>query len=101
MVGSIASSSLTALNAYSTMLNNTANNVANMNTGDYAPLETILQESSTGGVTASTIRPSTADRVDISQEAVNRIISENGFKANIAVIRTSQEMEKSIIDLIA
>ncbi len=93
-------SSLTALNAYAALLNNTANNIANMNTEEYDPLATTMQELSRGGVTAYTAQ-STADRVDISQEAVNMILAETGFKANVAALKTEQETERSIIDLMA
>jgi flagellar hook protein FlgE len=101
MVDNINNASLTALNAYSTLLNNTADNVANINTDSYRQLETIMQDSSPAGVTAMTSRNGTADRVDLSKEAVNLIAAETGFKANIDVSKTAQKMQKSVIDIIA
>jgi flagellar hook protein FlgE len=101
MVDNINNASLTALNAYSTLLNNTANNVANINTDNYKPLETTMQDSRPSGVTAITSRNENGDRVDLSQEAVNLITAETGFKANIDVLKTAQKMQKTVIDIIA
>jgi hypothetical protein len=87
------------INAYSAMLNNTANNVANLNTGGYASLETTMQEAASGGVTAVTRRNSTVDSVDLSTEAVDLSIAKNGVDANISVLKRMDEMQKSIIDM--
>ena len=100
MVSNVMNTSVSALNAYSTMLNNTASNVANSNTEPYKPLETTMQDSSPGGVTALTERNENVDSVDLSQEAVNSISAENGFSASIKVLETAQQMQKSVIDII-
>jgi len=96
----INNASLTALNAYSTLLNNTANNISNINTDNYRPLETTMQDSTPSGVTAITSLNENIDRVDLSQEAVNLITTETGFKASIDVLKTVQRMQKSVIDMI-
>jgi flagellar hook protein FlgE len=101
MVDNIYNASLTSLNAYGTLLNNTANNVANINTDNYRPLETTMQDSTLSCVTATTSRNENGDRVDLSKEAVNLIIAETGFKASIDVLKTAQKMQKSVIDIIA
>jgi len=100
MVNSITNNSLSAINAYGTMLSNTANNIANVNTEAYKPLETTMKDNAGGGVSASTSRNANADRVDISKEAVDLITAENGMKANIAVVRTTQETQKSVVDML-
>ncbi len=100
MVDNIYNTSLTALNAYSTLLSNTANNVANINTDNYLPRETTMMDVAPAGVRATT-RNENTDRVDLSQEAVNLITSETGFKASIQVLKTAQQMQKSVIDIIA
>lgn len=101
MVDNINNASLSALNAYSTLLNNTAENVANINTGTYRPLETTMQDSSPSGVTAVMSRNENGDRVDLSQEAVNLITAETGFKASVDVLKTDQKMQNSVINIIA
>ena len=92
--------SLSAINAYSTMLNNTANNIANVNTEGYKPFDTTLQDNTGGGVSASTTRDPNADRVDLSKEVVDMMIAKNGVQANVAVIRTASETQKSVIDML-
>jgi flagellar hook protein FlgE len=95
----ITSISLSALNAYSTMMNNSAHNIANANTDNFKALETKMQDQAGGGVSAQTARSRIEDRVDLSKEVVNMMIAENGIKANIKSIKTAQE--KSVIDIIA
>jgi flagellar hook protein FlgE len=97
----VMSSAQSAIAAYSAMLDNTANNVANVNTENYKPLETSMHESSNGAVTAYTKRSEEADQVDLSKEAVDLIIAEAGVKANMNVLKTAQETEKSVIDILA
>jgi flagellar hook-associated protein FlgK len=100
MVDNTYNASLTALNAYGTLLNNTANNVANINTDNYRPLETTMQDSAPSGVTATMSRNENGDRVDLSKEAVNLITAETGFKASLDVLKTVQKIQKSVIDII-
>ena len=99
MVNNISNTSLSAINAYGTMLNNTANNIANVNTETYKALETTMQENVGGGVTATTSRTN-ADRVDLSKEVVDMMIAKDGMQANIAVVRTTSETQKSVIDML-
>ena len=40
-------------------------------------------------------------KADILQSQVDMILAENSLGANIAVLKTANEMQKSIIDLIA
>jgi flagellar hook protein FlgE len=100
MVNNISNTSLSAINAYGTMLNNTANNIANVNTETYKSLDTTMQENAGGGVTATTSRDPNADRVDLSKEVVDMMIAKNGMQANVAVIRTASETQKSVIDML-
>lgn len=60
-----------------------------------------MRESAGGGVTATTSRSQSSDQVDISTEAVNLMVAENGAKAGIKVLQTAQEMQKSILDILA
>ena len=77
---------LTGLNASNTLLNNTANNVVNINAANYGPLETTMHDSTPSEFTAITVQNDNIDRVDLSQEAVNMIIEETGFGANVEVL---------------
>ncbi len=94
-------SALSAIGAYTTMMNNSAQNVANLNTEPYKPRETVMQDAAAGGVSAMTVRNHNVDRVDLSKEAVDMKVAEYGIKANIAVLKREQEAQKTIIDIIA
>jgi len=93
--------SLSGINAYQTMLNNTANNIANINTEGYIARQTVLQDSAIGGVSARTVAGNVEDRVDLSKEAVNLITEETGIKANIKALKTANATQKSVIDILA
>jgi flagellar basal-body rod protein FlgC len=93
-IGSIANS---ALQAFSTSQQITANNVANLNTDGFKASRATFQENKYGGVTASA--SSTGDSVDISREAVNLISSVQGFKANVNVLKTSDEMTRQLLNI--
>jgi flagellar basal body rod protein FlgC len=60
-----------------------------------------MQETSTGGVTANTTRNAPADSVDLTKEVVDMMVAEQGFKANVKMLKTAQETQKSVIDILA
>lgn len=101
MANDITSISLSAINAYSTLMNNSAHNIANENTENFKALETKMRDQAGGGVSAQTTRSQVEDRVDLSREVVNMMIAETGIKASIKTLKTSRETQKSIIDIIA
>jgi len=83
------------------MMNNTAHNIANVNTDNFRALETNMQDQVNGGVSAQTTRSQVEDRVDLSKEVVNMMIAETGIKANIKALKSAHETQKSVIDIIA
>lgn len=96
--GNIFGISVSALSAYTTRLNVTANNVANMNTEGFRPSEATTNESAGGGVSA-TIRQHEIPEVEMTKEMVDLTITEIGFKANLKAIRTEDEIAGSILDI--
>jgi flagellar basal body rod protein FlgC len=101
MANDIYSTSVSAINAYGALLGKVAHNVANVNTGSFTPLETTMENVAGNGVMALTGTASNVDKVDLSKEAVDRIIAETGIRMNISVLRTAQEEQKSVIDILA
>lgn len=93
-IGAISGS---ALQAYMTSLQTTANNVANVNTDDFKASTATFQENGGGGVHAIVSR--TQDTVDISKEATNLMSDQNGFKANLSVLKTADEMTKELLNI--
>lgn len=86
-----------ALQAFGTSQQVTANNLANLNTDNFKASRATLQENSSGGVSATV--SGTGDQVDISSEAVNLITNTQGFKTNIKVLQTADEMTKELLNI--
>lgn len=94
-IGSISQS---GIEAFTTKLNVTANNVANLSTENFTASRVDMTEKKNGGVEAKV--KNTGDQVDISREAVAMLSTVSGFKANVKVMKIDQEMSKSILDII-
>ncbi len=93
-------SAQSALKAYSDTLSVTANNVANINTADFKPTEANMNEGVDGGVYV-TLSQSSQAGTDLAKETVDMISTEEGFKANIKSLQTSEDMTKKLIDILA
>lgn len=103
--------SLSALDASSKKLNETAHNVANANTEGYQSSQTLIEGNGDGqGVRARTVRdtseisdeakaqlPST---VDYGKEAVESISSVHLYTANLETIKAEDSLIESTLDLI-
>lgn len=97
---------LSGLTAQKQRLAVTASNVANVSTEGYKPLEARLSSQTIAGeggagVTASVGEKAGSDSVDLSEEAVNLIVTKAAFKANLAVIKTQDEMTSALLDVLA
>jgi flagellar hook protein FlgE len=96
-MNSIGTISGNALQAFSTSQQVTAHNVANLNTEDFKASRVTFQENANGGVTATATK--TQDTVNISREAVNLLTNTEGFKANLTVLKTADEMTKQLLSI--
>jgi len=106
----------TALSSFVRKLDVTANNIANVNTEDFKKNRTVLQEAYPSGVKVSLSRvdtpgmPLPADEnhpdnketsnVVLEDELVDLIVTQNMYDANLTTIRTEEEMQKTVLDLI-
>lgn len=94
------------------MLDISANNTANINTDGYKKDKAVFKETLGGGVKAeaqkttgpgpfyqSGSKLAEASNTDYAEESVNRILSKMMLSANIAVLRTTDEMEKTAVDI--
>lgn len=86
-----------ALQAFNTSQQVTAHNVANLNTDEFKASRATFQESGGGGVSATV--SGTQDPVDISREAVNLLSNTAGFKTNLTVLKTADEMTKDLLSI--
>ena len=115
MIGAIHSA-LSGLIAFSTQVSVTANNLANVNTDGFKKSRTELIAMEFGGVRAAIQKIETAgptilnntgygptqlewSNVDLAEEAVNQIIGQRGFEANIQALTTADDMLGRILDI--
>jgi len=108
-----SSSAVTALSAESVRLDVSASNVANVSTDGYRAMRVTNEATAGGGVRTRIDEPATPagqlltgddgrDRVlsnvDLGAEVVTQISAQHAFEANLAVLRTGDEMLKALID---
>jgi flagellar hook protein FlgE len=86
-----------ALQAFSKSQQITAYNISNLNTDGFKASKATFQENIGGGVSVTVT--STQDSVDISSEAVNILSNAAGFKANVNVLKTEDEMSKVLFSI--
>lgn len=96
-MGGISDIAGSALQAFAVSQQVTAHNVANLNTDGFTASKATFQENGGGGVHA--IVSSTQDPVDISREAVNLLSNSTGFKANLNVLKATDEMTKELLNI--
>ena len=115
MLGAIHSA-LSGLTAFSTQIDVTARNVANVNTNGFKKSRTEFVAVETGGVlpviqkdesAGPTILNDTGygpaqlelSNVDLREEVVNQIIGQRGFEANLQALKTADDMLGLILDI--
>jgi flagellar basal-body rod protein FlgC len=109
-------SAFSGLGAYAKQIEVSANNVANINTDGFKKSHTEFVSVETGGVlpvvrkddsTGPTVlrdrgygpTPLELSNVDLREEAINQIIGQRGFEANLQTIKTADDMLGSILDM--
>lgn len=107
--------SLSGISASVKKIEASAHNTANLSTSGFKK-DTVLQsEGETGGVVVHIEKGLTpgpqlpepdgsfveGSNVELAEEGVNQILAKTELKANLAILKTADEMEQSIIDLFA
>lgn len=112
---SAISSALSGIVAAMTMLDVSANNTANISTDGFKADVASMSEGDLGGVVVNLSKSTNpgyyypdaagalveASNVDAAREAVNQIISKHMLAMNIASLKTANEMNKSVLDILA
>ncbi|MEA3521369.1 MAG: hypothetical protein U9R50_00175 [Campylobacterota bacterium] len=97
------SSNINSLQANQTFMNNNANNIANTNTDGFVPTRTTMSENANGGVSAqsasSTDNGSVRSQTDLNKELSDQVIIENVNEANVAAIKTQDQMFGTLLDI--
>ncbi len=117
MISSIGNS-ISALNAFGTGISVKANNIANSNSENFKKSRAVYVEGENGEVkteirkvgqeselpsltaTDANTEPQPSN-VDLAEEIPGMIVDQRGFEANLAVIKTKDEMLGSVLDIIA
>lgn len=102
---SAISSALSGIQAAFNRLDNTANNIANLNTPGFQA-GTADQSSGPDGVQvafskSSATGPPQASNVDLPAAIVDLISDQHSVAANVASIRAQDEATKSVLDILA
>lgn len=107
--------SLSGLRAGLEKLDASANNVANLSTDGFKKDLVLLNEGVAGGVVVeigkstesgpfSQSRPGEwveRSNADVAEETIDQILAKYTFSMNLASIKTTDEMQKGLIDLLA
>ncbi len=97
-IGSITNSAISGINAFSSGLSVTANNIANTQTNDFKPSNAVMNEDPNGGVRV-TLSQSQNTGVDPSQEMTEMVIEKMGVQTNIKSMQTGNQVIKGLVDL--
>jgi flagellar basal body rod protein FlgC len=102
MIGPI-SAAASALAAESKKLQVSAHNTANVNTEGFVPQQVVQTEGPGGGVIAEIVPPSPDEpppRVDLANEAVDRITATRAYEANLAVMKSALERVDALFEAV-
>ena len=86
----------TAMTAMSNWMNNSAHNVANVNTDNYKATQTTITNQNDAVVEQSS---QTNNSTELATELTDQITIDKSFKANADVIKTQNEMLGSLLDM--
>ncbi len=96
------SNNIASLQAHQTMLNTSANNVANANSDGFVPTQTRV----TGGENSVKAQNAQADnsgsktsQTDLSKEMVTQVVVEDVTALNVTAIKTQDEMFGTLLDI--
>ena len=100
---SAISSGLAGLRASETRVAVRAQNIVNWQSENYRPLTPV--QTTEGGAPVVHVRPAELSGelpfVDIAAELVDMRMARHAYRASAAVLRTAQEMSKTLIDTLA
>lgn len=96
-MNTLASISLSGMNAAQVQLQSSAHNIANNSTEGFKRQEVDLQAQAGGGVTASVSKRAEAGSA-LGKDVVDQLSAKNAYLANLAVFKRSNEMTGALLD---
>jgi flagellar basal-body rod protein FlgC len=92
------STALNGLNAATTRVAAAASNIANATSEGYTPVDVVETSSSQGPQTKIVPRAGDSPQVDYASELITIKQAAHAYKANLAVIKTTSEMEQELLN---
>lgn len=108
---------LTALRAFDKKLDLKANNIANANTDKFKKSRMDLQEATSGGAQVTIEQINTpgislgtnektgkereSSNVTMEEEFVDQMVTQYAFESNMLTVKTADEIQKSLLDIIS
>ena len=86
----------TSMTAVSNWMNNSAQNVANVNTEEYKATQTTISNQDTAVVAQSS---KSTNGTDLATEFTDQIAIEKSFEANVDTIKTQDTMLGTLLDM--
>jgi len=86
----------TSMTAMSNWMNNSAQNVANVNTEEYKATQTTISNQDTAVVAQSS---KSTNGTDLATEFTDQIAIEKSFEANVDTIKTQDTMLGTLLDM--
>jgi len=96
------SSNISSINSHQTMMNTSANNVANVNTDGFRPSDTKISsnsESTKADTRLSDDTGSKKSQTDLAKELTDQIIAQDATAVNVSAIETQDQMLGSLLDI--
>ena len=97
------SANIASMNAHTNWLDNTARNVANVNTNGYSPNSTTINSNGSNPVATKTSEKyannQEMSRTDLTKDITDMVVSSAGFSANAPAIRTEDEMLGTLLNI--
>ena len=96
------SNNISSIGTHQTMLNTTANNVANVNTDGFIPKDTRMTNDSNSvraNIREADDNGSKRSQTDLAKEIPDEIIAQDATAVNVNVIKTQDEMLGTLLDI--
>ena len=97
------SSNVSSIQAHQSWMNNSADNVANVNSDRYRPKDTTLQNANGQNVTANTTvadnTGSQRSQTNLAKEMPDQISIQRGVEANANAIKTQNDFFGTLLDI--
>ncbi|MEO1954354.1 MAG: hypothetical protein ABGW74_06595 [Campylobacterales bacterium] len=96
------SSNISSIQAHQTMMNSSANNVANVNTDGFVPTSTVMSSSDSSvkaDVRQSDDTGSIRSQTDLTKEIPDQMIASDTLSVNTTAIQTQDEIMGTLLDI--